>query len=67
MVIPYWTAKFKFANIFVMAILGPTTKFNSRQYFRLYGIAVLLAIDWSYIISNSQQVYIIMLYTVYAW
>ena len=37
MTIPYPTAKFKSANIFAMAILGPTTKFNSRQYFRLYG------------------------------
>ena len=34
--IPYQTAKFKSANIFSMAILGPTAKFNSRQYFRLY-------------------------------
>ena len=37
MAIPYRTAKFKSANIFAMAILGPTTKFNSCQYFRLYG------------------------------
>ena len=41
MVIPYRTAKFKSANIFAMAILGPTTKFNSRQYFWLYGRYVL--------------------------
>ena len=38
MAIPYQTAKFKSANIFAMAILGPITKFNSRQYFWLYGI-----------------------------
>ena len=31
------TAKFKSANIFTMVIWGPTAKFNSRQYFRLYG------------------------------
>ena len=37
MAIPYRTAKFKSANIFAMAIWGPTAKFNSRQYFRLYG------------------------------
>ena len=37
MAIPYQTAKFKSTNIFAMAILGPTTKFNSRQYFWLYG------------------------------
>ena len=36
MAIPYQTAKFKSANIFTMAILGPTTEFNSRQYFWLY-------------------------------
>ena len=38
MVIPYRTTKFKSANMFAMAIWDPTTKFNSRQYFRLYGI-----------------------------
>ena len=32
----YRTAKFKSANIFVMAILGPTAKYNSHQYFQLY-------------------------------
>ena len=37
MAIPYQIAKFKSANIFPMAILGPTAKFNSRQCFRLYG------------------------------
>ena len=38
MVIPYRTTKFKSANIFSMAILGPSAKFNSCQYFRLYGM-----------------------------
>ena len=38
--IPYRTAKFKSANIFAIAIWGPTAKFNSRQYFRLYGMHV---------------------------
>ena len=38
--IPYRTAKFKSANIFTMAIQGPTAKFNSRQYFRPYGISL---------------------------
>ena len=38
MAIPYQTAKFKSANILAIAILGSTAKFNSRQYFRLYGI-----------------------------
>jgi hypothetical protein len=31
------TANFKSANIFAMAILDQTAKFNSRQYFWLYG------------------------------
>ena len=38
MTIPYRIAKFKSANILAIAILGSTAKFNSRQYFRLYGI-----------------------------
>ena len=33
MAIPYQTAKFKSANIYAIATLGPTAKFNSRQYF----------------------------------
>ena len=38
MAIPYQTGKFiKFANILAVAILGSTAKFNSHQYFRLYG------------------------------
>ena len=40
MAIPYRTGKFKSANILVIAILGSTAKFNSHQYFRLYGISV---------------------------
>ena len=42
MATPYWTAKFKSAN---MAILGPTTKFNSCQYFQLYGRSKLLSMN----------------------
>ena len=40
MAIPYRTAKFKSANIFihVIVIWGSSAKFNFRQYFRLYGI-----------------------------
>ena len=38
MAIPYRTAKFTSANILAIAILGSTAKFNSLQYFRLYGI-----------------------------
>ena len=37
MAIPYRTAKFKSANILLIAIWGSTAKFNARQYFRLYG------------------------------
>ena len=49
MAIPYQTAKFKSTNIFAMVILGPTAKFNSRQYFGLYGmprINVLVCIPY---------------------
>ena len=42
MAIPYRTAKFKSANIFAMAIWGPTAKFNSHQYFQLYGSIIEL-------------------------
>ena len=35
------TTKFKSANTFAMAIWDPTTKFNSCQYFWLYGICHL--------------------------
>ena len=38
MAILYRTAKFKSANILAIAILGSNAKFNSHQYFRLYGI-----------------------------
>ena len=37
MAIPYRTAKFKSANILLIAIWGSTAKFNAHQYFRLYG------------------------------
>ena len=39
MAILYRTAKFKSANILAIAILGSTVKFNSRQYFWIYGIS----------------------------
>ena len=42
MAIPYRTAKFKSANILIIAILGSTANFNSRQYFRLYGNIIML-------------------------
>ena len=38
MAIPYQTAKVKSANMFAMAIWDLTAKFNSCQYFLLYGI-----------------------------
>ena len=41
MATPYRTAKFKSANIFAIAILGPTAIFNSHQYFWLYDIGFL--------------------------
>ena len=42
MAIPYRTSKFKSANILAIVILGSTAKFNSRQYFQLYGIYLFL-------------------------
>ena len=48
MAIPYWTAKFKSTNMFAMAIWEPTAKFNSRQYFRLYGIHHKYRCTWLY-------------------
>ena len=50
MAILYRTAKFKSANILAVAILGSTTKFNSRQYFQLYGMCV------SHLYNNCWQV-----------
>ena len=38
MTIPYRTAKFKSANVFILAALDHTAKFKDRQYFRLYGL-----------------------------
>ena len=56
MAIPYRTAKFKSANIFAMAILGPTAKFSSRQYFRLYGIQLEFSyLLWSDRISSARS------------
>ena len=58
MVIPYRTAKFKSANILAIAILGSTAKFNSRQYFRLYGIIMTQAIIPAHVYTylNSRHV-----------
>ena len=42
MTIPYRTAKFKSANVFISAALDHTAKFKDRQYFRLYGILQLI-------------------------
>ena len=43
MAILYQTAKFESANILVMAILGSTAKFHSRQYIWLYSTIPLLS------------------------
>ena len=40
MAMPYRTAKFKSANILLIAIWGSTAKFNAHQYFWLYGICM---------------------------
>ena len=55
MEIPYQTATFKPANILPIAILGSTTKFNFRQYFRLYGN--LQSIVWYLVVSSSEPMY----------
>ena len=47
MAIPYQTAKFKSANILAIAILGPTAKFNYRQYFLLYS-------NYTYFVSEVE-------------
>ena len=44
MAIPYQTAKLKSANIIVMPVWEQTAKFNSRQYFWLYGTLFLTCI-----------------------
>ena len=57
MVILYRTAKFKSASMFAMAIWDLTAKFNSRQYFRLYGIRKLFSvvrIIFSYSVACSK-------------
>ena len=38
--IPYVTAKFKSANIFISVALDQTAKFKDRQYFQLYGVCL---------------------------
>ena len=54
MAILYQTAKFKFANILAIAILGSTAKFNSRQYFRLYSIRCMCT-WWMSISCDTNQ------------
>ena len=51
MAIPYRTAKFKSANIFAMGIWGPTAKFNSCQYSRLYGILFVCMIMLNFLFT----------------
>ena len=53
MAIPYQTAKFKSANILLIAIWGSTAKFNARQYFRLYGM--IGNITPAYYLGNKVQ------------
>ena len=57
MAIPYPTAKFKSANniiLAILAILGSTTKFNSRQYFRLHSIIAAC----TFLSSSCVQIYV---------
>ena len=49
-------AKLKSANTFAMAIWGPTTKFNSCQYFRLYSICLYIGQGSSVIISVTNLI-----------
>ena len=42
---------------FAMAILGPTAKYNSRQYFWLYGMSVLLQQDKQPILSAGHELW----------
>ena len=47
MAILYRTAKSKSANILAIVILGSTAKFNSHQYFRLYGILLRIYLQYT--------------------
>ena len=47
MAILYRTAKSKSANILAIAILGSTAKFNSCQYFRLYGMLLRIYLQYT--------------------
>ena len=60
MAIPYRTAKFISANIFAMVILDPTAKFNSRQYFWLYGNS-----QWTLLLCMCIILYTCTLYVTY--
>ena len=61
MAILYRTAEFKSANILVIAILGSTAKFNSCQYFQLYGILCTCQNFGSIILCNS-MLYLFLLF-----
>ena len=56
MAIPYRTANFKSANKFAMAIWEPTAKFNSHQYFWLYGMWYLHP-QKSFICNNKDMIH----------
>ena len=58
MAIPYRTTKFKSANILAIALLGSTAKFNARQYFRLYGIIIIMQAQPAKLDTTFQKLYI---------
>ena len=47
MAIPYRAAKFRSTNAIAIAILGPTTEFDSRQIFRLCCITVYVCASYA--------------------
>ena len=53
MAIPYQTTKFKSAIILAIVILGLTAKFNSCQYFQVYGIMLLGIYMYMYCVHVS--------------
>ena len=61
MAIPYQTTKFKSTNNLEIAILGSTAKFNSHQYFQLYGILSLqlnfmvYGSSWSMMLESNKR------------
>ena len=60
MAILYRTTKFKSANTFEMAIWDTTAKFNSHQYFQLYGIQYMYMIHTHCSLYQWYFVYIIV-------